>query len=144
MAAYRTLYSGAQYIVHFRYSSMLNTFYIAMLYGAGMPVLFLLAVFKFFNIYVTERLFLTYFAVQPPSLDDKLTNNAIEWLRISPILMILNGYWMLGNRQIFHNEWSLIKNSAEKMVSGHTLDFGVSTWYTMILLVAIPAFFVGI
>jgi hypothetical protein len=69
MHGYRNLYSGAEYVVHFRYSSLLNTAYIAMLYGLGMPILFPIAALRYFNSYLCERIFVAYFAKQPPSLD---------------------------------------------------------------------------
>lgn len=49
MAALRLLYSGGDYVIHFKYSSMLNISYITMMYGMGMPVLFPLAFINFWN-----------------------------------------------------------------------------------------------
>jgi hypothetical protein len=49
MAAYKDLYSGADYVIHFKYSGVLNIVYITMMYGMGMPILFVLAAFNFFN-----------------------------------------------------------------------------------------------
>ena len=49
MAAYKDLYSGAEYVIHFKYSGVLNIVYITMMYGMGMPILFVLAAFNFFN-----------------------------------------------------------------------------------------------
>ena len=49
MAAYKDLYSGAEYVIHFKYSGVLNIVYITMMYGMGMPILFVLAAFYFFN-----------------------------------------------------------------------------------------------
>ena len=49
LAAYRDLYSGVDYIIHFKYSGMINIMYITMMYGLGMPILFPIAAFNFFN-----------------------------------------------------------------------------------------------
>jgi hypothetical protein len=101
MSAYRELYSGPEYFIHFKYSGILNIMFITMMYGLGMPILFPVAAFNFLNQYLCERIIVAYTVKQPPALDDKLTINALEKLKLSPILFLFNGYWMLSNRQIF-------------------------------------------
>ena len=49
MLKYKTLYTGPEYLIHFKYSEALSVSYIAMMYGAGMPGLFLLAALTLFN-----------------------------------------------------------------------------------------------
>jgi len=49
MPGYMGLYSGAEYVIHFKYSNVLNIVYITMMYGMGQPLLFPLAAFNFFN-----------------------------------------------------------------------------------------------
>ena len=49
MALYKALYSGPNYVIHFKYSGILNITFITMMYGAGLPILFPLAAFNFFN-----------------------------------------------------------------------------------------------
>lgn len=49
MAAYKDLFSGKDYVIHFKYSGILNIVYITMLYGVGMPILFPIAAFNFIN-----------------------------------------------------------------------------------------------
>ena len=49
MVAYKELYSGAVYLIHFRYADTLNVLYVTMMYGAGMPLLFPVAVLAMFN-----------------------------------------------------------------------------------------------
>jgi uncharacterized protein (UPF0264 family) len=49
MAALRILYSGGDYIIHFKYSGMLNIAYITMMYGLGMPALFPIAALNYWN-----------------------------------------------------------------------------------------------
>jgi hypothetical protein len=119
MAAYRDLYSGPEVTLHFKYAGILNIIYITMMYGLGMPILFPIAAFNFFNQYVCERIIISFCARQPPALDDKLTINALEMLKWSPILFLFNGYWMLSNKQIFQNTWTFIQNTSENMKSLH-------------------------
>jgi len=98
MAALRLLYSGGDYVIHFKYSGLLNIAYITMMYGMGMPVLFPLAVINYWNQYVAERLVVAHHMKAPAALDDKLTVNCINKLRFAPMLFLLNGAWMLGNQ----------------------------------------------
>jgi len=140
MAAYKDLYSGADYVIHFKYSGVLNIVYITMMYGMGMPILFVLAAFNFFNQWVCERLIVAYQVKLPPALDDKLTNNAIEMLKYAPILLLFNGYWMISNKQIYENVWSYIDKTTDTMKSDHFVYFGVN-WGTPVLFMATAAVF---
>lgn len=49
MAAYKELYFGADYVIHFKCSGVLNVVWVTMLYGFGLPILFPIAAFNFFN-----------------------------------------------------------------------------------------------
>lgn len=79
-----------------------------MMYGVGMPILFIVAGFNFLNQYMCERIIVSYGMKQPPALDDKLTKNTVEMLKYAPLLWLFNGYWMLSNQQIFMNNYSKI------------------------------------
>lgn len=101
--AYLDLYTGPDYIVHYKYSTILNIIYVTMLYGLGMPILFPIAVVSFFIFWATERYQIAYCYQLPPAMDDKMTTNAMTLLSYTPIMFLFNGFWMLGNRQIFEN-----------------------------------------
>lgn len=45
-------------------------------------------------------------------------------LAFSPLFMLLNGYWMLSNEQMFNNKQSWIPTYLARMPAGHTVDFG--------------------
>jgi len=60
MAAYKDLYSGPDYVIHFKYSGILNIMYITMMYGVGMPILFPIAAFNFLNQYLCERIIVAW------------------------------------------------------------------------------------
>ena len=105
---YVDLYSGPEYMIHFKYSGIMNVTFVTMMYGMGMPVLFLIAGFNYFVLMSLERILVAYFYQLPPTLDDKLTKNAIGILKFGPLLYLFVGYWMLSNKQIFHNTFSAI------------------------------------
>jgi hypothetical protein len=68
------------------------------MYGVGMPILFPIAAFNFFNQWVCERLTVAYLVKQPPALDIKLTHTCISMLAYSPLFLLFNGYWMISNK----------------------------------------------
>lgn len=133
MAVYRDLYSGGDYVIHFKYSGILNIVYLTCMYGVGMPILFPLAALNFVNAYICERIVVAYFMKQPPALDDKLTKNALEMIKYAPLLMLFNGYWMISNQQIFKNTYSFIEDTTKRMISQHYFTWDVN-WATPALL----------
>lgn len=141
MAMYKVLYSGANYVIHFKYSGILNITFITMMYGVGMPILFPLAAFNFFNQWLCERIIVAYCCQQPPIMDDKLTKNCIEMMYFSPLFLLINGYWMLSNPQIFSNQWKFIGDSEHQMLSEHFLSFSVGH-ATPMLIMAFSAVFI--
>lgn len=143
MAQYRDLYSGGEYVIHFKFSGIINVVYLCCMFGIGMPILFPIAFFNFCNTYVCERIVVAYFMKQPPSLDDRLTKNALEMIKFAPLLMLFNGYWMISSPQIFTNKINLIQNTAEKMKSSHFYEFDVN-WATPVILMCFASVFLTI
>lgn len=77
MQLYVDLYSGPEYIVHSKYSAVLNVVFVTMLYGVGLPLLFPIAFVTLFFIYVTEKVELAYNYRLPATFDDTLTKNCV-------------------------------------------------------------------
>lgn len=73
MASFKAIWSGGEYVIHFKYSGMLNIAYVTMLYGMGMPALFPIAAVNYFNQYVAERMVVAWHMKAPATLDDQLT-----------------------------------------------------------------------
>lgn len=101
---YMDLYTNPDYIIHYKYSGLLNVIYVTMLYGLGLPMLFPIAFLSFFIFWATEKWQLAYHYQLPPAMDDKMTVNAMTLLSYTPIMFLFNGFWMLSNRQMFNNE----------------------------------------
>ena len=100
-AQYINLYAGPDYLMHFRYSSVIVQVYVAFMYGLMMPIIFPIVMVGIFNLYVMERLTLAYYYRQPPMFDEKLNNRALSLLQGAPIPMFLLSYWAFGNTQMF-------------------------------------------
>jgi hypothetical protein len=93
------------------------------MFGAGMPVLFPIALCQFFVLYVMEKVLLVYSYRQPIAmLDEKLNQTAIKLMLIAPFFYCLTGYWMYDNEQLFGN-YKLIPTSTfgESMRTGHSI-----------------------
>ncbi len=53
---YVDLYSGPEYVIHYKYSFILNVVFMTFTFGAGLPILFPIAVCSLTVLYVLERL----------------------------------------------------------------------------------------
>ena len=107
MANFKKVYGGGDYVIHFKYSGVLNVVYVTMMYGIGMPILFPIAALNLFNQWICERLVVAYMMKRPPALDNKLSENCIAMLKLAPIVFLANGFWMVSNLQIFKSHWVL-------------------------------------
>jgi hypothetical protein len=108
MGMFKHLWNEGEYIIHFKYSMMLNSVYVSMMYGIAMPILFPITAFNLFNLWLCERIIIVNYSKLPPAIDDTLTMNALSVLRWAPLLLLMNSFWMLSNKQMFSNDWSYI------------------------------------
>ena len=53
---YVELWAGPAYAIHYKYSFIMNTIFITFMFGAGIPILFPIALATFFVLYIMERL----------------------------------------------------------------------------------------
>jgi hypothetical protein len=53
---YVDLYSGPEYVIHYKYSFILNVVFMSFMFGAGLPILFPLALLSLVVLYIMERL----------------------------------------------------------------------------------------
>ena len=97
MQLYTDLYSGPEYLIHFKYSGMMNVTFVTFMYGMGMPILFPIAAITYFISYSLERLLTAYFYQLPPTFDDQLTKNSLSILRWGAVLYLFFGFWMMSN-----------------------------------------------
>ncbi len=91
-------YQGPLYLVHYKYSSILNITFITFMFGAGIPILFPIALASFITLYIVERLLVAYSYQRPPMFDDSLNKQTLKLLLYAPLLYCSVGYWMLSNR----------------------------------------------
>lgn len=99
---YVSIWAGPEYLLHFKYSSILTQVFVAFMYGPLLPVLIPQCAFGLFNLYIVEKWSLYYYYRKPPMYDDKLNKEALQLLQtMPPIFLFSFGYWAVGNSQIF-------------------------------------------
>jgi len=101
---YVILYSGPDVALPLRYSALMNNVWVAFAFGIGIPMLFPICCLGILNMYITERLQFAWFYKKPPMMGNILNEKSLGVLLKAPIGMAITGYYMLGNRQMFHNE----------------------------------------
>ena len=102
---YINLYSGPKYLLHYRYSTMLNVVFITMMFGAGMPILFPIAAVSLTCFLNLEKFMLYYVFQQPPAYDERLNNAVLHILDKGPVFLLAFGYWLLTNLQLVENNY---------------------------------------
>jgi hypothetical protein len=98
MGGFKAIHLGAECSTFPKFANALLVVYVSMLYGVGLPILFPIAAFNFLNSYVCERIAIVYQNRLPPMYDEAQTENCLSMLRWSPVLMLMNAYWMLENK----------------------------------------------
>lgn len=120
----------------YKYSALMNTVCVCMMYAVVIPELLIVASLTFFLYYVCDKMLITYYYQKPPMYDDTLNKTSLELLKIAPVLMLLFGYWALGNMQIFNNKVVPLVNQNVPFSVEHTIWPSGNQ--------ALPCFIVGI
>lgn len=71
-------YAGPEYLVHFRYSMIMNIAFITMMYGPSLPLLFPIALVSYLLIYTLEVYMLYYVYKKPVSYDAGLYKSVLN------------------------------------------------------------------
>ena len=117
---YVNLYAGPPHYMHFKYATTMNTIYTTFMYGFALPMLFPIAALTFINIYIVEKLTVTYWYQKPPVYDGKLNAAALALMRWAPLVFFLFGYWTMGNKQIFNNTVVPVAYKGEAVPADHS------------------------
>jgi len=56
-------------------------------------------------------------------MDNNLNDRALKILHYAPVMMMIFGYWYLGNRQMFFNEVMPIEHISQDVVTDHKLFY---------------------
>lgn len=61
MDSYVELFAGPEYLLHYKYSNIINMVCMTFMFGAGIPILFPITLGAITVIYILERLLVAYF-----------------------------------------------------------------------------------
>lgn len=136
--AYVNTYSGPEHVMSYKYSGILTTVCVTFWYGVAIPELFPIAAFTFFNYYIVDRFLITYYYRRPPIYDDKLNRAALGFMQAGPVMLLLFGYWCMGNMQIFTDNVKPLMNASVPLTTDHKAYPSHSTNQ------ALPMFIVGL
>lgn len=98
-----SIYSGPVYLMHYKYSMMLNTIFVTFMYGFGLPLLFPVAVLAMVVLYFVEKTMLYYAYQQPPMYDERLNKLVMKIAQFAPVFYLAFGYWMCSSNQLLSN-----------------------------------------
>lgn len=82
---------------------MLLQFSVALLFGAGVPVLYIVALSGCVFQHIADRLLVCYFYREPPHYDESMTIVAIKALRVFAICGCLGTWFILRSKEIFQS-----------------------------------------
>ena len=122
VSQYYNLYAGPVYNIHNKLASIQSIVCITLLFGAGMPILFVIAAMAFAIMYMVERYTIAKYYRQPANYGPEISLQTIKELRIYCIILLYPmGFWIFSNRQIFENEVSHVNHESEVMSHSHTI-----------------------
>lgn len=83
---------------------MLTLLYVTLMYGGGMPLLYVCAMISFFAIYWVDKITLLRVYKTPPRYNKKLMSASRSWLVPALIIHLIFSFWMFSNSTIFDSE----------------------------------------
>jgi len=108
--------------LHSFHSTLLNTFFVCLMFGTALPILYPIGLLTFVILYVLHRLQVFYFFKQPPMYDKELTSNTLKLIPFACIIHMFFTYWFLDNKQLFQNTVFPIETMNDVRLSGHHLS----------------------
>ena len=92
---YIDLHSGPEFAIHWRYSAILFQLSTALFFGAGLPILYLIALIGCIIQYTIDRLLICYFYREPPTYDERMTLVAAQSLKYIAALSLIGSWYQL-------------------------------------------------
>ena len=98
---YESLYLGPEYLIEFRYSNMITMIFLALMFGAGMPILYFFASWIFLITYWIDKLTLLRIYRKPPCYGVEVMKFSRDILTVAIILHFGFAFWMYSNQLVF-------------------------------------------
>jgi len=98
------LYESPKFEIETRYAFVLNCVFVTMVYGGGMPVLYIFAFFNMALSFVIDKLFVVKLNIQPPMYDASLASLFMKSMPIALLIHLAMTCYMYGNTTIMGND----------------------------------------
>ena len=95
---YVTIHSGPEVKLDLQYAYMFLMVFTTFTFGLALPLLFPICALGITNLYISEKLQFAYLYRKPPLYGGELSLGALDLLAKCPIICLIFGYWMFGNR----------------------------------------------
>merc|ERR1711957_834459 len=92
------IHGGVEQELHVKYAEVITVLFVTLMYGPGIPFLYIVAVFHYFFYWSMARFTLIKKVQQPHAMDDNLIQGYISWMKWAPIIYMYMAYWMLSNK----------------------------------------------
>lgn len=115
---YESLYLGPEFEIGARYSQILTTIFIILIYSSGMPILYVCTFICFFLTYWIDKFLILRFYRTPPHIDLYISRFFSILILLGIIIHYCFGIWMYGNKSILvdNSKTSLNLNSLTDQV----------------------------
>ncbi|CDW73927.1 UNKNOWN [Stylonychia lemnae] len=97
ISEYENVNTGSEFLMEFRYSSILAQLYIILMYSPGMPLLYLIAFASFFLTYWFDKFFLLKCYRKPPSHTIDLSSSTVSLMYYALVFHFIIGLYMYSN-----------------------------------------------
>ncbi|EQC32603.1 hypothetical protein SDRG_09917 [Saprolegnia diclina VS20] len=97
------LYRGPEFDLATRYSQIINTIFITLLFSSGMPLMLLIGLFSIIITYWTDKFTFLRVVRSPPQYDGRIATVVGSMLPYAILLHMLFGIWMYSNTNIFQS-----------------------------------------
>ena len=97
---YLALYIGPEFDIGTRYSMILTTLFVTLVYSSGMPLLYVVCFFYFFILYWIDKLMILRFYKKPPKTDIYIANLFNIIILFGMVIHYAFGIWTYGNKNI--------------------------------------------
>lgn len=120
---YEFINTGPDPNMDYRYANMLVVVYVVMMYGSGIPILYLVAAVFFFATYWVDKILILYHYRKPEMLDEKMSVRTLGWFKYAILLHLVGGILMYSNNSILPVYSGASKTSYDDEISTYTTFF---------------------
>ena len=142
---FNKLLLGSEFEPWDRLPLAMNTVFVALFYGSGMPILYGVAFLVLFALYWADKIALIRHFRAPPQYDERVT---LAQLHIMPWAVVLHGFiacWIFGNESLTHScvlpeAWTLIYFQIGDVIGGSAHDGFLVILEHVLRAAALPVF----